>query len=123
MPKASKRAPLERKTYSWAQLIESRHARPPEKEPVRNSERGRPRLNMATYQTSVTLSKGDREALSYWQEQLSALLKRKVSLGEAAGFTAKVCQERLNQFQENEKALPATLQDLINALVNDPENE
>jgi len=120
MPKTSKKTiregQTERKTYAWAQLIESRHSRPPEKEPVRNSERGRPRLNVITYPTSVTLSKSDRDALVYWQEQLSALLGRQVSLGEAAGFTAKVCQERLLLLQDAGEA-PAALQEMINALV------
>ena len=122
MPKTSKRSiregQPERKTYAWAQLIESRHAKPPGKEPVRNSERGRPRLNVVTYPTSMTLSKSDRDALVYWQEQLSGLLGRQVSLGEAAGFTAKVCEERLLLLQEAGDA-PGALQELINALVGE----
>jgi hypothetical protein len=97
-------------------LIESRHARPPEKEPTGTGERGRPRLNVATSQTSMTLSKGDREAIEFWQAQLSAQLDRKVSMGETVGFLARVSQERLQLISDPE-ALPQSLQELVHLFV------
>lgn len=116
MPRTSKRTVKEKKTYSWLLLLESRHARPPEKEPTSTSERGRPRLNVATYQTSVTLSKGDREAIDYWQEQLSTLIKRKVSMGETMGFLARICQERMAMMTEQGFS-PQSLEEMVQVFV------
>ena len=116
MTRPRKREVKEKKTYSWLMLIESRHARPPEKEPTGTGERGRPRLNVATSQTSMTLSKGDREAIEFWQAQLSAQLNRKVSMGETVGFLARVSQERLQLISEAENQ-PQSLQELVHLFV------
>ena len=116
MTRPRKKADKEKKTYSWLMLIESRHARPPEKEPTGTGERGRPRLNIATSQTSMTLSKGDREAIEFWQAQLSAQLNRKVSMGETVGFLARVSQERLVLISDPETQ-PQSLQELVHLFV------
>lgn len=115
MPRQSKATAREKKVYSWVLLLESRHGRPPEKEPTGTGERGRPRLNVATYQTSMTLSKGDREAIDFWQEYLSTLLNRKLSMGETVGFLARACQERLSLVDDAENP-PKSLQDLVQML-------
>ena len=117
MSRPSKKTVKERKPYAWMLLLQSRHARPPEKVPVGTGERGRPRLNVATTQTSITLSKGDREALNFWQEHLFTLLNRKVSMGETAGFLARVCQERLNALGEAAQP-PDSLEELVLVLVS-----
>ena len=117
MARTSKKSPQEKKVYSWVLLMESRHAKPPEKEPIGTGERGRPRLNVATYTTSMSLSKGDREAIDFWQEHLSKLLNRKVSMGETVGFLARVCQERYNTLDEA-GVRPETLQDLVQIFVS-----
>ena len=116
MTRARKRTLKEKKTYAWLMLIESRHARPPEKEPIGTGERGRPRLNIATSQTSMTLSKGDREAIEFWQAQLSAQLNRKVSMGETVGFLARVSQERLQLINEPDDP-PQSLHELVQLFV------
>ncbi len=118
MARPTKKQPKDKKTYSWLMLIESRHARPPEKEPTGTGERGRPRLNVATTATSMTLSKGDREAIEYWQGQLSELLNRKVSMGETVGFLARVCQERYQAINDPENQ-PENLQELVSLFVTD----
>ncbi len=115
MPRTSKKTIKEPKVYSWTMLIESRHGKPPEKEPTGTGERGRPRLNVATQQTSMTLSKGDREAIDFWQEHLSKLLNRKVSMGETVGFLARICQERLNVIDEVSDS--ESLQELVQLFV------
>jgi hypothetical protein len=118
-PKARTVREREKKIYSWAMIMESRHAKPPEKEPViSSSDRGRPRLNVATTQTSMTLSKGDRDAIEFWQEQLSLVLHRKASMGETVGFLARACQERLALVGEPGSAFHS-LQDLVQALVGE----
>jgi hypothetical protein len=122
MTRTNKKTTRDKKAYSWVLLLESRHARPPEKEPIGTGERGRPRLNIATYQTSMTLSKGDREAIDFWQEQLSGMLNRKVSMGETVGFLARVCQERLVMLNENGQQ-PESLVDLVQSFVAGPEEE
>ncbi len=122
MARTSKKTPREKKTYSWVLLMESRVAKPPEKEPTGTGERGRPRLNVATSQTSMTLSKGDREAIEYWQGRLSALLNRKVSMGETVGFLARISQERMGALAEQDGASPS-LQDLVLLFVNGPLEE
>ena len=115
-PAKKTRRTREKKVYSWVLLLESRHAKSPEKEPVMTGERGRPRLNVATTQTSMTLSKGDREAIEFWQARLSTVLNRKVSMGETVGFLARVCQERLTTMDESVSPIH-TLQDMVQALV------
>jgi hypothetical protein len=116
MARTSKKPAKEKKTYSWLMLIESRHAKPPEREPIGTGERGRPRLTVATSQTSMTLSKGDREAIEFWQGQLSAQLNRKVSMGETVGFLARVCQERFN-IVSDPAVQPESLHDLVQLFV------
>ena len=117
MARQTKKQPnKDKKTYSWLMLIESRHARPPEKEPTGTGERGRPRLNVATTATSMTLSKGDREAIEYWQAQLSEHLNRKASMGETVGFLARVCMERYLAINDPE-AQPQSLQELVSLFV------
>lgn len=116
MARTSKKVLREKRTYSWLMLLESRHGRPPEKEPTGTGERGRPRLTVATTQTSITLSRGDREAIDFWQEQLSALIGRKASMGETVGFLARVSQERLTALQEIGH-IPATLEELVQVFV------
>jgi hypothetical protein len=116
MARTNKKPARDKKTYSWLLLLESRHARPPEREPTGTGERGRPRLNVATTQTSMTLSKGDREAIEFWQQQLSNILGRKVSMGETVGFLARICQERLNTIIDPE-ARPESLHDLVQLFV------
>jgi hypothetical protein len=120
MARPSKTTNREKRTYSWLLLLESRHARPPEKEPTGGTgERGRPRLNVATYPTSITLSKGDREAIDFWQGQLSTFLGRKVSIGETVGFLARVCQERITALGEAGHQ-PESLEDLVQSIVVGP---
>lgn len=116
MARQTKKQIKDKKTYAWLMLIESRHARPPEKEPVGTGERGRPRLNVATTATSMTLSKGDREAIEYWQGQLSEQLNRKVSMGETVGFLARVCMERYQAINDPEDQ-PQNLQELVSLFV------
>jgi hypothetical protein len=117
MARTKKGIKEERKTYSWVLLLDSRHAKPPKKEPIGTGDRGRPRLNVATSQTSMTLSKGDREAIDFWQDYLSSLLNRKVSMGETVGFLARACQERLNVVSKPDQR-PESLQDLVHSFVN-----
>ena len=93
-------------------LLESRHSKPPEKEPLGAGGRGRPRLNVATTSTSMALSKGDREAIEFWKERLTTLLDRQVSMGETVGFLARVCQERLTALGEDFPA-PENLQEMV----------
>jgi hypothetical protein len=112
MARTSKKAVREKKTYSWLMLLESRHGKPPEREPIGTGDRGRPRLTVATTQTSMTLSKGDREAIEFWQEQLSKMLDRKVSMGETVGFLARISQERLQTINSPE-VQPETLPDFV----------
>jgi hypothetical protein len=116
-PRPSKKTTKEKKTYSWVLLMESRHAKPPQKEPTGTGERGRPRLNVATSQTSMTLSKGDREAIEFWQGQLSRLLDRKVSMGETVGFLARICQERFTTLDEA-GIVPTSLNDMIHLFID-----
>lgn len=117
MTRTTKKTIKEKKTYAWLMLIETRHGRPPEKEPTGTGERGRPRLNVATTQTSMTLSKGDREAIEFWQAQLSTHLDRKVSMGETVGFLARISQERLNLISDPETQ-PQSLHELVQLFVS-----
>ncbi|MEA4907629.1 MAG: hypothetical protein GYA17_09170 [Chloroflexi bacterium] len=75
---------------AWVQLYEARKAsfemetRPP----------GRPPAPIPRKKVGITLSQGEISELEVWQERLSALLERKVSIGETIGILTRICSAR-----------------------------
>lgn len=78
---------------AWVQLYEARRPAPP----PRTRPRGRPPRVTPRHRTTFHLTNGEHSELASWQERLSALLGRKVSLGETAGILARICGARLTQ--------------------------
>jgi hypothetical protein len=50
-----------------------------------------------------------------WQDRLSPLLGRKISLGETAGILARICSARLPKVDNGKEA--KSLADLVNMMV------
>jgi hypothetical protein len=76
---------------AWVQLYEARQilgnfeSRPP----------GRPPSSVPRHKVGLTLSQGEIQELEVWQERLSVLMRRKVSVGETVGIITRVCTARL----------------------------
>jgi hypothetical protein len=80
---------------AWVLLYEAR--RPTPLAPTRS--RGRPPRVTPRKATVFHLTDGERLELNIWQERLSPLLGRKLSLGETAGILARICSARLSKVQ------------------------
>jgi hypothetical protein len=80
---------------AWVLLYEARRPTPM----ARTRSRGRPPRVTPRKATVVHLTDGERMELNTWQERLSPLLGRKISLGETAGILARICSARLPRVQ------------------------
>jgi hypothetical protein len=76
---------------AWVLLYEARRPAPI----ARTRPRGRPPRVTPRKATVVHLTDGERMEIDTWQERLSPLLGRKISLGETAGILARICSARL----------------------------
>jgi len=98
---------------AWVQLYEARRminepqARPP----------GRPPSIVPRTKVGLTLTKGEVSELEEWQERLSGLLGRKVSVGETVGILSRICTARLEQIEG--KARPTDLNELVERMVRE----
>lgn len=96
---------------AWVQLYEARRminepqARPP----------GRPPSIVPRTKVGLTLTKGEVTELEAWQERFSALLGRKVSVGETVGILSRICTARMEQIQG--KVQSSDLNDLVDRMV------
>lgn len=96
---------------AWVQLYEARRqVNEPQARPV-----GRPPSIVPRTKVGLTLTKGEVSELEEWQERLTTLLGRKVSIGETVGILSRICTARLEQLPDN--YLPTDLNDLVNRLV------
>ena len=98
---------------AWVQLYEARRmvnepqARPP----------GRPPSIVPRTKVGLTLTKGEVTELEEWQDRLSGLLGRKVSVGETVGILSRICTARLDQIQS--KVQSTDLSDLVERMVRE----
>jgi len=96
---------------AWVQLYQARRitsdpqSRPP----------GRPPSLVPRHKVGLTLSKGEMAELTKWQNRLTKLLGRKISLGETVGIISRICSARL-QLVPGEKA--RNLDELVQLLIN-----
>jgi hypothetical protein len=96
---------------AWVQLYEARRmVNEPQSRPP-----GRPPSIVPRTKVGLTLTKGEVTELEEWQERLSALLGRKVSIGETVGILSRICTARLDQVQG--KTPMTDLNDLVDRLV------
>lgn len=100
---------------AWVLLYEARRASPPS----RTRSRGRPPRVTPRKATVVHLTDGERAEIDDWQDRISPLLGRKVSLGETAGILARICSARLPHI--NGDFTFANLSDLVRSMVGEEE--
>ncbi len=97
---------------AWVQLYEARRVfNEPQSRPP-----GRPPSTVPRHKVGFTLSKGEMNELEAWQERLSNLLGRKVSIGETVGILSRMCTARLAQIMEGEQA-PQDLAEFVDRMV------
>jgi hypothetical protein len=75
---------------AWVQLYEARNI-PVE---VQTRSPGRPPGPVPRHKVGMTLSQGEIAEIEVWQERLSSLLHRKISIGETVGLLARLSTAR-----------------------------
>jgi hypothetical protein len=100
---------------AWVLLYEARRLSPP----TRTRSRGRPPRVTPRKATVIHLTDGERSEIDDWQDRISPLLGRKVSLGETAGILARICSARLPRI--NEDLTFDNLSDLVRSMVGEEE--
>jgi hypothetical protein len=95
---------------AWVQLYEAR--RVTAETEVRSP--GRPPTPIPRHKVGVTLSQGEVHELEVWQERFSALLRRKVSIGETVGILTRLCSARYTRIKHNQAEL--SLEALVEAI-------
>lgn len=96
---------------AWVQLYEAR--RLTMEVEVRSP--GRPPALVPRRKVGMTLSQGEIHELEIWQERLSSLLQRKISLGETVGILTRICTSRVARFVG--KSNPMSLTDMVEKMV------
>jgi hypothetical protein len=95
---------------AWVQLYQARRiTSDPQTRPA-----GRPPSLVPRHKVGMTLSKGEISELQKWQQRLSKLLNRKISIGETVGILSRVCTARLS-LVPGEKA--RNLDELVSMLI------
>lgn len=98
---------------AWVQLYEARRLAVE----YQTRSAGRPPAPIPRHKVGVTLSQGEMRELEVWQERFSALLRRKVSVGETIGILTRMCTARYTRF--NEVPNPASLADLVELMTGE----
>jgi hypothetical protein len=78
---------------AWAQLYEARRISP---EPESRSP-GRPPAPIPRHKVGVTLSQAEIFEIESWQNRLTELLGRKVSIGETIGILTRIASARVSR--------------------------
>jgi hypothetical protein len=86
---------------AWVQLYEARRA----SAEVKTRTPGRPTSAVPRKKVGVTLSQGEIHELEEWQERLSTLMRRKVSLGETVGILARLCSARFSHLEDMDEQI------------------
>lgn len=102
---------------AWVLLYEARRPTPI----ARTRPRGRPPRVTPRKATVVHLTDGERMEIDTWQERLSPLLGRKISLGETAGILARICSARLPKVENGTEV--KSLAELVAAMVGTDTNK
>lgn len=96
---------------AWVQLYEARRQlTEPQARPV-----GRPPSIVPRTKVGLTLTKGETSELEEWQERLTTLLGRRVSIGETVGILSRICTARLEQLPDDYHA--DDLNELVDRMV------
>lgn len=102
---------------AWVLLYEARRPTPIS----RTRPRGRPPRVTPRKATVVHLTDGERMEIDSWQERLSPLLGRKISLGETAGILARICSARLPKVENGNEV--KSLAELVAMMVGTDVNK
>ena len=96
---------------AWVQLYEARNI-PIE---VQTRTPGRPPGPVPRRKVGMTLSQGEISEIEVWQDRLSGLLHRKVSIGETVGLLARLSTARFAAISSRQS--PAALAELVEKMI------
>jgi hypothetical protein len=99
---------------AWVQLYEARQNMVVEAE-ARTP--GRPPAPVPRHKYGVTLSQSEINELTAWQERISTLLRRKVSLGETIGILTRISSARLARLAA--RSNPQSLVELVDRMIGE----
>jgi len=103
---------------AWLQLYKAQKTRMPQAAPVTG--RGRPARIASLMRINTLISPGDKDLLLRWQAIFKAKTGRTLTLGEVAGFLARVCMTRMEVLKLSESAaLPESVDELVALLVGE----
>ena len=96
---------------AWVQLYEARNI------PVEIQARspGRPPGPVPRRKVGMTLSQGEIAEIEVWQERLSGLLHRKISIGETVGLLARLSTARFAAISAHQT--PLVLAELVEKMI------
>ena len=96
---------------AWVQLYEARNI------PVEVQTRlpGRPPGPVPRRKVGMTLSQGEIAEIEVWQERLSGLLHRKISMGETVGLLARLATARFAAISVHQS--PQALAELVEKMI------
>lgn len=99
---------------AWVQLYQARQIKT---EIAETRTPGRPPSPIPRHKVGLTLSQGEISELDHWQERISEIVGRKVSIGETVGILTRVCTARLSHI-ENAEAIDS-LVDLVEKMIGE----
>jgi hypothetical protein len=96
---------------AWVQLYEARNI-PIE---VQTRSPGRPPGPVPRRKVGMTLSQGEISEIEVWQDRLSGLLHRKISIGETVGLLARLSTARFAAISSRQS--PMALAELVEKMI------
>lgn len=99
---------------SWVQLYQARQVKT---DIIEARSPGRPPSPIPRHKVGLTLSAGEISEIETWQQRLSELTGRKISIGETVGILARICTARFARLEN--AGTETSLADLVEKMVGE----
>lgn len=115
----AKQNPKTPHTSAWLELYTAQKSRAPRPAPAAG--RGRPPRIGTLKQLHSYISEADEELLAGWRDRFARLTGKTITLGEAAGLLARICNNRVEML--GLKGDPDSIEALVSLLVGEGEQK